>query len=66
MQIAQFLLYNSCNQCLFLSENEVDGSVLMDENLDESIIQELIPTIKQRLLFKKEREKLRFVKRQPF
>ncbi len=41
--------------------NEIDGSVLMDDSFDEATVQELIPTIKQRLLFKKELKKLRFV-----
>jgi hypothetical protein len=44
-------------------ENEVDGSVLMNDNFDEAKIQELIPKMKHRLLFIKERKKLRFVKR---
>lgn len=45
----------------FLLENEVDGSVLMDDNFDEAKIQELIPKMKHRISFIKERKKLRFV-----
>jgi hypothetical protein len=46
---------------VFLLENEIDGSVLMDDNFDEAKIQELIPKMKHRLLFMKERKKLRLV-----
>jgi hypothetical protein len=45
----------------FLLENEMDGSVLMDDTFDEAKIQELIPKMKNRLLFIKELKKLRFV-----
>jgi len=61
--IQNLSLYNPYNQCLFLLENEVDGSVLMDDNFDEAKIQELIPKMKHRLLFIKERKKLRSVSR---
>ncbi|CAF3669763.1 unnamed protein product [Rotaria socialis] len=40
-------------------ENTIDGGVLMDEDFDETTIKELIPNIKDRLLFSKERKKLR-------
>ncbi len=46
---------------MFLLENEIDGSVLMDDNFDDAKIQELIPKMKHRLLFMKERKKLRLV-----
>jgi len=42
-------------------ENEVDGSVLMDDSFDEAKIQELIPKMKHRISFIKEQKKLRFV-----
>jgi hypothetical protein len=45
----------------FLLENEMDGSVLMDDTFDEAKIQEHIPKMKNRLLFIKELKKLRFV-----
>ena len=48
---------------LFVLENEIDGSALMDDSFDETMIKELIPIMRYRLKFNAERKKLRFVQR---
>jgi hypothetical protein len=40
-------------------ENEIDGSLLMSDGLDDTILKELIPPLKDRINFNSERKKLR-------
>lgn len=43
------------------AENEIDGSVLMDESFDESQAEKLVPKMGPRLKFIKEKKKLGLV-----
>ncbi len=47
----------SCIFCVL--ENEVDGSLLLNDGFDDSMIKELIPNLKHRVLFNNERKKLK-------
>ncbi|CAF3896022.1 unnamed protein product [Rotaria sordida] len=40
-------------------ENEIDGSLLMSDGLDDTLLKELIPPLKYRIIFNNERKKLR-------
>ncbi len=40
-------------------ENEIDGLLLMSDGLDDTILKELIPSLKYRIIFNGERKKLR-------
>jgi hypothetical protein len=40
-------------------ENEIDGSLLMSDGLDDTILKELISPLKYRIIFNSERKKLR-------
>ncbi|CAF1010662.1 unnamed protein product [Adineta ricciae] len=42
-------------------ENEVDGSLLLDDGFDDNIIKGLIPVLKHRVLFNNERKKIKGV-----
>ncbi|CAF1297277.1 unnamed protein product [Rotaria sordida] len=40
-------------------ENEINGSLLMSDGLDDILLKELIPPLKYRIIFNNERKKLR-------
>ncbi len=40
-------------------ENDVDGSLLLDDGFDDSMVKDLIPNLKHRVLFNNERKKLK-------
>ncbi len=43
-----------------IPENEIDGSLLINDGLDDAMIKELIPNLKHRILFNSGRKKLRY------
>jgi len=44
---------------VFILENEIDGSLLLNDGFDDSMMKELIPNLKSRILFNNERKKLK-------
>lgn len=45
----------------WILENEIDGSILMSDGLDDSAVKDLISSIKHRVTFNTERKKLLYV-----
>jgi hypothetical protein len=43
---------------MFLDE-EIDGSLLMSDGFDDTLLKDLIPKVKQRIIFNDERMKLK-------
>ena len=41
--------------------NEIDGSLLISAGLDDALLKELIPPLKQRIIFKTELLKLKYI-----
>ena len=51
-------IFGSPCSVLIVLENEIDGSLLMSDGLDDTLLKELVPPLKYRIIFNSERKKL--------